>query len=248
MTNTTELTVEIWSDIACPWCYIGKRRFAAALEAFEHREHVRVTWRSFELQPDAEPSSAHPGLTEATMLAERKGMPVEQVRQMFAQVTAVAAEVGLAYDFDTVVPANTFDAHRLVHVAGELGGAGAAADVVERLMSAHFEHGRVVDDLDVLVAVAGEAGLDTDAVRAALASGAGAGAVRADEAEAAAIGVQGVPFFVADRRLAVSGAQPVEVFARLLAQAWQDAHPRVTIPTLAGTAEGEACGPDGCAI
>ncbi len=242
----TDLHIEIWSDIACPWCYIGKRRFAAALEQFEHRDRVRVTWRSFELQPDAEPSSAHPGMTEARMLAERKGLPEDQVRQMFAQVTAVAASVGLAYDFDAVVPANTFDAHRLVHVAGDLGGADAAADVVERLMSAHFEHGRVVDDPEVLVAVAAEAGLDAQAVRAALASDAGAGAVRADEAEAAALGIQGVPFFVAGRRLGVSGAQPVEVFAQLLAQAWQDAHPPLAIPTVPGAADAEACGPDGC--
>ncbi len=241
-----DLDVEIWSDIACPWCYIGKRRFAEALATFEHRDRVRVTWRSFELQPDAEPSSAHPGLTEATMLAERKGMPLAQVQQMFAQVTAVAASVGLAYDFDAVVPANTFDAHRLVHVARDLGGPDAAADVVERLMSAHFEHGRVVDDPDVLVALATEAGLDGAAVRDALASGAGAGAVRADEAEAAALGIQGVPFFVVDRRLGVSGAQPAEVFTQLLTQAWQDAHPPLAIPTLPGAAGAEACGPDGC--
>ncbi|MBW0255758.1 DsbA family oxidoreductase [Cellulomonas sp. PS-H5] len=241
-----DLHVEIWSDIACPWCYIGKRRFAAALADFEHRDHVRVTWRSFELQPDAEPSTAHPGLTEAQMLSERKGMPVDQVRQMFDQVTAVAASVGLAYDFDTVVPANTFDAHRLVHVAASLGGDAAAAEVVERLMSAHFEHGRVVDDLDVLVEIAVEAGLDGDAVRTALATDAGAGAVRADEAEAAALGIQGVPFFVADRRLGLSGAQPVEVFAQLLSQAWADANPPLAIPTIAGAADAEACGPDGC--
>lgn len=242
----TELQIEIWSDIACPWCYIGKRRFAAALETFEHREHVRVTWRSFELQPDAEPSSAHPGQTEAQMLSERKGMPLEQVQQMFAQVTSVAAGVGLAYDFDTVVPANTFDAHRLVHVAGDLGGADVAADVVERLMSAHFEHGRVIDDAEVLVEIAVAAGLDAEPVRAALASDAGAGAVRADEAEAAALGIQGVPFFVAGRKLGVSGAQPVEVFGQLLAQAWRDANPPLAIPTIAGAADAEACRPDGC--
>lgn len=241
-----DLHVEIWSDIACPWCYIGKRRFAAALEQFEHRDHVRVTWRSFELQPDAEPSTAHPGLTEAQLLSERKGMPLDQVQQMFAHVTGIAASVGLAYDFDRVVPANTFDAHRLVHVAAELGGASAAAEVVERLMSAHFEHGRVVDDPEVLVAVATEAGLDAVAVREALASDAGAGAVRADEAEAAALGIQGVPFFVADRRLGLSGAQPVEVFAQLLDQAWRDANPPLAIPTVAGAADAEACGPDGC--
>lgn len=246
MSTLRDLHVEIWSDIACPWCYIGKRRFAEALASFEHRDHVRVTWRSFELQPDAEPSSAHPGLTEAAMLSERKGMPLDQVRQMFAQVTAVAASVGLAYDFDTVVPANTFDAHRLVHVAGEIGGADVAADVVERLMSAHFEHGRVVDDPEVLVAIATEAGLDAEPVRTALASDAGAGAVRADEAEAAALGIQGVPFFVADRRLGLSGAQPAEVFAQLLTQAWADAHPPLAIPTIAGAADAEACGPDGC--
>lgn len=242
----TDLQIEIWSDIACPWCYIGKRRFAAALEQFEHRDRVRVTWRSFELQPDAEPSSAHPGQTEAQMLSERKGMPLAQVQQMFAQVTSVAASVGLAYDFDTVVPANTFDAHRLVHVAGDLGGADVAADVVERLMSAHFEHGRVIDDAEVLVDVAVAAGLDADPVRAALASDAGAGAVRADEAEAAALGIQGVPFFVAGRTLGVSGAQPVEVFAQLLAQAWRDANPPLAIPTIAGAADAEVCGPDGC--
>jgi predicted DsbA family dithiol-disulfide isomerase len=242
----TDLQIEIWSDIACPWCYIGKRRFAAALEQFEHRDHVRVTWRSFELQPDAEPSSAHPGMTEAQMLSERKGMPVAQVQQMFAQVTSVAASVGLAYDFDTVVPANTFDAHRLVHVAQDLGGADVAADVVERLMSAHFEHGRVVDDAEVLVEIAVAAGLDAQPVRAALASDAGAGAVRADEAEAAALGIQGVPFFVAGRKLGVSGAQPVEVFAQLLAQAWRDANPPLAIPTIAGAADAEACGPGGC--
>jgi predicted DsbA family dithiol-disulfide isomerase len=246
MSTLRDLHVEIWSDIACPWCYIGKRRFAEALGAFEHRDHVRVTWRSFELQPDAEPSSAHPGLTEAAMLSERKGMPLDQVRQMFAQVTTVAASVGLAYDFDTVVPANTFDAHRLVHIAGEIGGADVAADVVERLMSGHFEHGRVVDDPEVLVAIAVEAGLDAEPVRAALSSDAGAGAVRADEAEAAALGIQGVPFFVADRRLGLSGAQPAEVFAQLLAQAWADANPPLAIPTIAGAADAEACGPDGC--
>ncbi|MEV7973144.1 DsbA family oxidoreductase [Cellulomonas sp. NPDC089187] len=233
------LTVEIWSDIACPWCYIGKRRFAAALEQFDRKDEVEVIWRSYELDPTAEHSHEHPGMTEAQLLADRKGMPEAQVRQMFAQVTEVAASEGLHYDFDRVVPANTFDAHRLVHIAGEHGAA-----LVERLMSAHFEHGRVVDDRDELVSIAVEAGLDADTVRAALESDEGAGAVRADEAEAQALGVSGVPFFVADRKLAVSGAQPVEVFAQLLAQAMPAPKPAfVTVP---GAADAEACGPDGC--
>lgn len=247
------IKIDVWSDIACPWCYIGKRRFATALAAFGHREHVEVTWRSFELQPDAEHSSAHPGLTEREVLADRKGMPVAQIDQMFAQVTQVAAGEGLAYDFATVVPANTFDAHRLVHIAAGLLDEDPAVDaasardrlgdLMERLMSAHFEHGRVVDDLDVLADLAVEAGLDRDAVAAALAGDDGAGAVRADEAEAAALGVSGVPFFVVDRRIAVSGAQSVEVFAQLLTQGWADSHPLITI---AGAADAEACGPDGC--
>ncbi|HEY0217069.1 MAG TPA: DsbA family oxidoreductase [Cellulomonas sp.] len=241
------MQVEIWSDVACPWCYIGKRRFAAALADFPQRDRVEVTWRSFELQPDAEPSAAHPGMSERELLSTLKGMPVEQVDQMFAQVTAVAAAEGLAYDFTTVIPANTFDAHRLVHIAAGLPGSTpvTVGEVMERLMSAHFEQGRAVDDAAVLVEIAGEAGLDTGAVAAALAADEGAVAVRADEAEAQALGVTGVPFFVVDRRLAVSGAQPVEMFRRLLAQGWSDAHP---LTTLAGSADAEACGPDGCAI
>lgn len=233
------MTVEIWSDIACPWCYIGKRRFATALEQFDRKDEVQVIWRSFELDPSAEHSHQHAGMTEAQLLSERKGLPEDQVKQMFAQVTEVAAGEGLAYDFDRVVPANTFDAHRLVHLAGEHG-----AEVVERLMSAHFEHGRVVDDLDVLADIAAEAGLDREQIRAALDTDQGAGEVRADEAEAQALGVSGVPFFVADRRLAVSGAQPAEVFAQLLAQAMPAAKPSfITVP---GSADAEACGPDGC--
>lgn len=233
------ITVEIWSDIACPWCFIGKRRFATALAGFDRRDEVEVVWRSFELDPTAEHSHQHPGMTEAELLSSRKGLPEAQVRQMFAQVTQVASGEGLAYDFDRVVPANTFDAHRLVHLAGDRG-----ADLVERLMSAHFEHGRVIDDLDELVAIAAEAGLDAQAVRAGLESGEGAGAVRADEAEAQALGVTGVPFFVADRRLAVSGAQPVEVFTRLLTEALPA--PRPAFITVPGAADAEACGPDGC--
>lgn len=239
------LHIEIWSDIACPWCFIGKRRFAAALEDFPHREQVTVTWRSFELDPGAERSADHPGMTEAELLSTRKGLPLEQVAAMFDQVTAVAAGEGLAYDFGSVVPANTFDAHRLVHVAAGLPDAprDVAGRLMERLMSAHFEHGRVLDDTEELVALAAAEGLDADAVRAALASGAGAEAVRADEAEARALGVSGVPFFVADRRVAVSGAQPVEVFRQLLEQAWPAPAPLITVP---GAADAEACGPDGC--
>ena len=215
----TRIDVEVFSDIACPWCFIGKRRFTAALDAFGGADRVRVTWRSYQLSPDAPRSADHPGRTEADMLVEVKGLDRTRVDEMLSQVTAVAAAEGLVYDFDNVVPANTFDAHRLVHIVEELGVPGAVEQVMEGLMSAHFERGLAVDDLDVLVDLARQSGLDPAAVRTALDRGDGADGVRTDFAEARAIGVTGVPFFVIDRRFAVSGAQPVEVFTTALERA-----------------------------
>jgi predicted DsbA family dithiol-disulfide isomerase len=215
-TRTTPLQVEIWSDIACPWCYIGRRRFAAALDRFPHRDRVEVRWRSYQLSPEAEVGS---GETEAQMLARTKGLPLEAVQEMFAHVTQVAASVGLAYRFDTVRPANTFDAHRLVHLARRHGPA-TADRAVEALMSAHFEQGLAIDDRHVLVQIARAVGLDPDAVRTALAGDDAANDVRADVQEARALRVSGVPFFVLDRRYGVSGAQPTELFRQALEQAW----------------------------
>ncbi len=238
--------IEVWSDVACPWCYIGKRRFATALAAFPHREHVQVTWRSYELQPDAERSDPNgERLTEREMLVRHKGLPAAQVDQMLGHVTAQAAGEGLAYDFDRVIPANTFDAHRLVHIAAELAPGDLALQerLVEALMSAHFEQGLAVDDPEVLVTLAVGAGLDADAVRTALAAGQGAAEVRADEATARQLGVNGVPFFVADRAVAVSGAQPPAVFTQLLETAWQQANPLVV---LGGDAD--VCADDSCAL
>ncbi len=212
----TPLRVEVWSDVACPWCYIGKRRFAAALDGFAHREHVVVRWRSYLLSPEAPVGSP---LTEAQMLAQAKGLPLDAVEEMFAHVTAVAAGVGLTYRFDTVRPANTFDAHRLVHLARRHGD-DAADRTVEALMSAHFEQGLAVDDRDVLVGVAADVGLDPDAARRALAGDDAADDVLADLDEGRTVRVSGVPFFVLDRRFGVSGAQPTELFARALERAW----------------------------
>lgn len=234
------MTVEIWSDIACPWCYIGKRRFARALADFPHRERVEVVWRAYELSPGEDPA---PGTSEAVALAERKGLSLDQVKQMFAHVTTVAAGEGLAYDFDTTVHVATGRLHRLVHVAA---GLGVADEVLEALFSAHFERGVDLAVEDEVVRVVGEAGLgdrglDDAAVRAALASEEAAAAVARDQAEARALGVTGVPFFVVDRRIAVSGAQPAEVFGELLAQGWQQANPLTVV-----AAGGDACGDDGC--
>ncbi|MFD4184125.1 DsbA family oxidoreductase, partial [Rhodococcus sp. NPDC058514] len=196
--------MEVWSDIACPWCYIGKRRFAAALEQFEHRDRVQVVWRSYQLAPET-PVGARASELEA--LAEHKGLPTDQIRQMFAHVASTASADGLAMDFDTVIAANTFDAHRLVHLAGERG-----EEVMEALFRAHFTDGRVVDDREELVAIAAETGLDASAIRAELDGDAAAERVRADIEEARLLGVTGVPFFAANRAIGVSGAQPVEVF------------------------------------
>ncbi|TWH38492.1 putative DsbA family dithiol-disulfide isomerase [Rhodococcus rhodochrous J38] len=201
--------IEIWSDIACPWCYIGKRRFAEALESFDDRDRIEVTWRSYQLSPDTPVGRRVP---EVEALVAMKGMPAEQVRQMFAQVSDTAADVGLEIDFDNVVAANTFDAHRLAHLAGD-----KRDEVLEALFRAHFVDGEVVDDVDVLVKVAAEVGLDPESTRAALAD-----AVAADLFDARRIGVQGVPFFVANRAVAVSGAQPVDVFRQFLRRAVDD--------------------------
>nr|WP_200940638.1 DsbA family oxidoreductase [Cellulomonas sp. Leaf334] len=235
------LNVEVWSDIACPWCYIGKRRFATALADFPHREHVEVTWRAYELSPS---TPVGPGIPEIDALARHKGIPREQVTRMFAQVTDVAAGEGLAYDFDRAIAANTFAAHRLVHLARTTGGSDLAERTLEALFSAHFEHGADLGDDETLVRIVSGAGVAADAVRAALADGTGADAVRADEDEARALGVTGVPFFVVDRRIAVSGAQPADVFTQLLDTAWRDANP---VQVLA-TADGAACVDDSCAI
>jgi len=227
--------IEIWSDIACPWCYIGKRRFADALSEFEHRDRVSVTWRSYQLAPDTPAGLQRP---EIDALVEMKGMPAEQVRQMFAHVANVAAQDGLDIDFATVIAANTFDAHRLLHLAGERRDA-----LLEALFRAHFVEGEVVDDRDTLVRIAAAAGLDPETVRAGLDGDAAADAVRADLLEARTLGVTGVPFFVANRAVAVSGAQPKDVFLALLQRAVDDVDAADTVAAdVTGTAG------DGCAV
>ncbi len=241
------VTVEVWSDVACPWCYIGKRRFAEALSAFPQRAHVDLVWRSFQLSPD---TPRGPGRPEAQALAEMKGIPLESVQQMFAHVTAVAEGVGLRYDFDRVLAFNSYDAHRLTHLAREVGGAALADRTVELLFSAHFERG--VDlGLDAsLVGVAREAGFaaagyDDEAVAAFLAGDEQSQSVDADIATARELGVSGVPFFVVDRRYAVSGAQPTEVFAQLLEAGWREANPEQTIPA---DPSADACTDDSCTV
>jgi predicted DsbA family dithiol-disulfide isomerase len=238
------MKVEIWSDVVCPWCYIGKRRFEAALADFPHRDQVEVEWKAFELDPTS--VSAPAGTVvgprdQVTRLAAKYGTDVDSAQRMVDNVVAQAAADGLEYRLDRAIPANTVDAHQVIHLAGLRGSQDA---VKERLLRAYFTEGEAVGDRDTLVRLAAEAGLDADEVRAALDAGRYVGAVRADEAEAQALGIRGVPFFVVDRTYGVSGAQPADVLRQVLDKAWGERAP--LIPVVGG--DDSACGPDGCAI
>jgi predicted DsbA family dithiol-disulfide isomerase len=206
------MEVEIWSDIACPWCYIGKRRFEAAFASFPHRDEVTITWRAFELDPGAPPE--RPG-DRAEHLASKYGSSVEQARAMEANVTEIAAGEGLPYRLDIARAGNTFDAHRVVH----LGAAHGIQDAVqERLMRAYFTEGELMSDHPTLVRLGAEAGLPGDEVAELLSGDRFAAEVREDESTASALGISGVPFFVVDRALGASGAHPPEVLVQLLEQ------------------------------
>jgi len=206
------MRVEVFSDIACPWCYIGKTRFERALAEYEHAAEVEVVWRSFQLDPDAPAES--PGLT-VDHLAAKYGVSRERALAMMDTATQAAASDGLEFRLDRAVAANTFDAHRVAHLAVARG---LGPRVMERLMRAYQSDGENVADPDTLVRLAAEAGLPEDDVRAVLASDAYADAVHADQRLARAYGVTGVPFFVFDAAHAVSGAQPTELFLAALRQ------------------------------
>jgi predicted DsbA family dithiol-disulfide isomerase len=212
------MRIEIWSDVVCPWCYIGKRRFESALARFEHQKQVEVVWRSFELDPYA-PQRAEGTLEE--MLSKKYGVSLKEAAGMNARVTALAAKEGLDYHLDQAQRDNTFNAHRLIH----LGAAHNLQDEVkERLLRAYFTEGRPISDPETLVAIGAEAGIPADEVRSMLAGDAYADAVRADEQRASAFGIRGVPFFVLDEQFGVSGAQEAAVFLNTLEQAWAQSH------------------------
>ncbi|MEV7451504.1 DsbA family oxidoreductase [Streptomyces nigra] len=235
------MRVEIWSDIACPWCYVGKARFEKALAAFPHRDQVEVVHRSFELDPGRAKGDIQPVIT---MLTKKYGMSAAQAQAGEENLGAQAAAEGLAYRTEGRDHGNTFDMHRLLHLAKRHG---RQDELIQILYRANFVEERSVfaEGDDRLVELAVEAGLDADEVRRVLADpSAYADDVRADEREAAQLGATGVPFFVLDRTYGVSGAQPAEVFTQALTQAWGDRSPL----TLLDTGDADACGPDGCAV
>jgi predicted DsbA family dithiol-disulfide isomerase len=208
------MQVEIWSDIVCPWCYIGKRRFETAAAAFvAEGGELEVEYHSFELAPDTPVDFEG---SEVDFLVAHKHMPAGQVEQMLAQMTELAAAEGLSYDFDALQHTNTVKAHELLHFARTKG---RQLDLVERMFSAYFEQGRHIGRIDDLADLAAEIGLDRDEALAALNASTHLPDVIADKDQAVAYGISGVPFFVLDRRLGVSGAQDPSVFAEALREA-----------------------------
>jgi predicted DsbA family dithiol-disulfide isomerase len=234
------MRIEIWSDVVCPWCFVGKRRLERALAGFGHADEVEIVYRSFELDPTA-PRHGHELTTG--VLARKYGRSEDEMRQMQQQLTDLAAEEGLAFRLFDNVHTNTIDAHRLLHLALETGGPRLQGEVKEALLAAYFLRAEDVGDHEVLARVATGAGLDEVRVKEVLTGEEYADAVQADIARARAYGATGVPFFVVDERYGVSGAQPVEVFTQVLDRAWSDTHPALDV--IGG---GDACGPDGCAV
>lgn len=230
------LKVEIWSDVVCPWCYIGKRRLEAAVAS--SGVPVEVTWRSFQLDPTAPRESSE---DVATHLGRKYGGGREAGLAMNERVSQIAATDGLEYHLDQAQRANTVDAHRLLHLAAAHG---VQDELKERLLRAYFTEGRAIGDHGVLTALATDVGLPAERVEQVLSSEEFADEVRADQEEATALGANGVPFFVVDRRYGISGAQPAEVFEQTLRQAWADRRPSLlSVPSQGGA---DVCGPDGC--
>ena len=204
------MQLEVWSDVVCPWCYIGKRRLEAALQRFDGADEVRLRWRSFELDPSA-PPVREGSVTEH--LATKYGIDRSGAERMQEQMTAVAAEEGLAYRFGEARLGRSFDAHRLLHLAADRG---CQSALKERLMAAAFTEGAAIGEASTLAQLAGEVGLDAGEVDEVLGGSAYADAVRADESDAARLGITAVPTFVVERSVGVAGAQPAEVLASLL--------------------------------
>lgn len=230
------MKVEIWSDVMCPFCYIGKRRFEEALQQFPHKDKVEVEWKSFQLNPDMQ---TDPNTSINQYLADVKGWTLDYARQMNNHVTQMAAEAGLTYNMDSAVVANSFKAHRFTHLAKKHG-LGEAAE--EALFKAYFTDSRNVDDDATLIELGVSIGLDAETVKTTLQSNAFADDVRHDIAEAQQLGIRGVPFFVMDHKYGVSGAQAIDVFSQTLDKAfneWNQQSPAIQVT------DGPTCGPDG---
>lgn len=232
-----ELRVDVWSDIACPWCYVGKRRLERALREFPHAADVKVVWHSFELDPSA-PPERDPKVSHVERIAKKYGISAQQAQQNSDRLRDTARGEGLSFDFERIRSGNMFDAHRLVHLGKDRGRQDA---VKERFLKAYLEEAALMSDHGTLLRLAVEAGLDEGEAADVLASDGFGEQVRADEAQAHDLGISGVPCFVLDGRYAVSGAQSPQVLLSALHQAWSEREQSAPEPE-----EGAFCGPDGC--
>lgn len=233
-----QMKIEIWSDVVCPWCYIGKRRFEQALEEFAHNDKLDIEWKSYQLDPTME---TDPSLNIHQYLADRKGMSFEQAKAMGDNVTQVAVEEGLSYDFSKTIPVNTIKAHRLLHFAKTQG---KQDETKEALLNAYFTDGKNLDDNPTLIGVCKDIGLNANAVSNVLESNAYMDEVQADIREGVQLGLRGVPFFVFDRKYGISGAQAAQVFSQILEKSfteWVEANPQNGLEII----DGKVCTPDG---
>ena len=228
------MKVEIWSDIVCPFCYIGKRKFENALNRFDNKEQVEIIWHSFQLDPDVIPVQ---GQSVDQYLADRKGVSLKEGKEMNEYMSSIAKEVGLEYNFDKAIINNTMNAHRLLHLAKKVG---VQNDVKEKLFAAYYTDGKDVGDTETLVQIGESGGLNADEIRELLQSNEYIKEVRIDQFRGEQLGVQGVPFFVFNSKYAVSGAQSAEVFSNVLEKVWEEENPLVEITAAAGfcTADG----------
>ena len=239
MTATNnKMEVEIWSDVMCPFCYLGKRKFEIALSQFKDTPNIEIIWKSFQLSPEM---ITEPGKNIHQFLAEHKGISIEQAKGFNDQITNAARQAGLVYNFDKAIPANSFKAHRFSHLAKHHG---LQNESEEKLFIAYFTEGKNIDDISTLVQIGVEIGLDATEVKNVLESDQYTDEVRRDIYEAHQVGVRGVPFFVFDNKYAVSGAQESKVFLEVLEKAfpaWRKENPLPIFEII----EGQSCNPDG---
>lgn len=234
------MKIEIWSDIICPFCYIGKRKFETALAQFNDKEQVQIEWKSFQLMPGL---NTEPNKSLDEVLAEKKGLSLEEARQMNGYASQLAKDAGLTYHMDKVIPANTLKAHQLIHFAKKQG---KQMEAEEILFKSYFTDGKNIDDLETLLTLGEEIGLDAKSLKAELQENRFADEVQADIFEAQQLGVNGVPFFVFNRKYAVSGAQPSQVFLETLDKSFQE-WSKENANTGLDIVEGKTCSPDkGC--
>lgn len=236
----SKMKIEIWSDIMCPFCYIGKRRLEQSLVNSPLKDKIAIEWKSYQLNPELVTDTSI-GIDD--YLALHKGMPIEQARQLNQQVSAMAKEEGLVYDFERSIVANSLQAHQLLHFAKKYN---KQDEAKELLFKAYFTEGKNIDDLSVLKAILNSLQLDADLFEQALASEELLDEVKMDIHEARQIGVRGVPFFVYDRKYAISGAQPLALFEQTLAKAYEEWNKENNIIVVQDADAGATCGPDGC--